>query len=397
MRNRFQFILIVLIGLLLFGLGATAGYSANWYLNRDAPTETEAEQFNIFWEAWHIVQDRFYGDMPAAPVPAYGALHGALGTLQDPYTMFIEPEPRALERAELQGQFGGIGAYITRGDAGEVILTPMVDSPAEKAGVQKGDVLIRVDETPVTPEMTSDDVVLLIRGVVYTQVQLTLEREGTDAPVVVTVTREIIETPSVEWRVLDQNPSIGYIDVRLFTERTGKEMVRAIEELKAAGVESLILDLRDNGGGVLDAAVDVTSQFVGDGVVLYESRRDQPEKAYNVKRGGEALNLPMVVLVNGGTASASEIVAGALRDHQRASLIGERTYGKGSVQQVYDLSDQSSLHVTVARWLTPDRHQIDGQGLTPDVEIALTEEDRAANLDPQMERAIAYLQGTEKS
>jgi carboxyl-terminal processing protease len=154
----------------------------------------------------------------------------------------------------------------------------------------------------------------------------------------------------------------------------------------------LILDLRDNGGGLLDAAVDVSSQFLRDGVVLYEDRRDEPEKFYSVKKGGLALDLPLAVLVNGGTASASEIVAGALHDHERGTLIGERTFGKGSVQFVYDLSDQSSLHVTVARWLTPDRHRIDGQGLAPDIEVVPSEEDRTSGADPQLEQAISYLQ-----
>ena len=392
MRSRIQTIVSILSGLLLFVLGVTAGYAGHWYLYRNTPTAADSEKFGVFWEAWNIVQDRFYGDVPDGEIPVYGALHGALDTLQDPYTIFVEPEPRAIEKAELQGQFGGIGAYVTRGDAGEVILSPMVDSPAEKAGILEGDILVKVDDTPLTPEMTSNDILLLIRGEVNTQVRLTVQREGTPEPIQVTVTREVIETPSVEWHVLEEDPHTGYVHIRLFTERTGKETIRALQELKRAGIDSLILDLRDNGGGVLDAAIDVASQFIEDGPVLYESRRDQPERAYPVEKGGEALNLPLTILVNGGTASASEIVAGALKDYGRGTLIGEKTYGKGSVQQVYDLSDDSSLHVTVARWLTPDRHQIDSQGLAPDIEVAFTDSDREAGNDPQLQRAIVYLQ-----
>jgi carboxyl-terminal processing protease len=392
MRNSTRVALALLASLLIFSLGAGAGYGAHWYFTRDNPTPEETDQFHVYWEVWHIIEDKFYGDIPQESAPVYGAIRGALSTLQDPYTIFVEPQPRALEKAELEGQFGGIGAYITRGPAGEVILTPMVDSPAEQAGVQEGDVVLRVDETPITPEMTSDQVVLLIRGEVGTQVVLTLERVGVADPIVVTITRKNIETPSVEWRTLDQDPTIGYIRVRLFTERTGRELERALQDLREAGVTSLILDLRDNGGGLLDAAVDVTSQFLRDGVVLYEDRRDQSEKFYSVIKGGLALDLPLAVLVNGGTASASEIVAGALQDNGRGSLIGEKTFGKGSVQLVYDLTDQSSLHVTVARWLTPKRHRIDGEGLRPDVEVIPTEEDRAAGRDPQLERSIAYLQ-----
>jgi carboxyl-terminal processing protease len=392
MRNSTRVALALLASLLIFSLGAGAGYGAHWYFTRDNPTSDETDQFRVYWEVWHIIEDKFYGDIPEGPAPVYGAIRGALGTLEDPYTLFVEPQPRALEKAELEGQFGGIGAYITRGPAGEVILTPMVDSPAEQAGVQEGDVVLRVDDTPITPEMTSDQVVLLIRGEVGTQVALTLQRVGVADPIVVTVTRRNIETPSVEWRTLDQDPAIGYIRVRLFTERTGRELERALQDLREAGVTSLILDLRDNGGGLLDAAVDVTSQFLRDGVVLYEDQRDQSEKSYSVNKGGLALDLPLVVLVNGGTASASEIVAGALQDYGRASLIGEKTFGKGSVQLVYDLTDQSSLHVTVARWLTPNRHRIDGEGLRPDVEVIPTDEDRAAGTDPQLEQAVAYLQ-----
>lgn len=392
MRNLTQIALALLVALLLFGLGAGAGYGAHWYLTKDEPTPEEAEGFGVYWEAWHIIEDKFYGDIPDGSAPVYGAIRGTIDTLQDPYTIFVEPQPRALERAELEGQFGGIGAFVTRGPEGEVVLIPMVDSPAEQVGVQEGDIVLKVDDTPITSQMTTDEVILLIRGEVGAQVTLTLERTGEAEPVVVTITREIIETPSVEWRVLDQDSSTGYIRIRLFTERTGRELERAIQDLREAEINRLVLDLRDNGGGLLDAAVDVSSQFLREGVVLYEDRRDQPEKFYSVNKGGLALDLPLVVLVNGGTASASEIVAGALRDYERGPLIGERTFGKGSVQLVYDLSDQSSLHVTVARWLTPDRHRIDGEGLIPDVEVILSEADRASGADPQLERAIAYFQ-----
>lgn len=396
MLNWRQLILAFLVAVLLFGLGAGAGFGAHWYLTRNTPTEAEAGEFGVYWEVWRLVEDKFYGDIPDGSAPVYGAIRGALGTLEDPYTIFVEPQPRALERAELEGKFGGIGAFVSRGPAGEVILTPMVDSPAEMAGVLEGDIVLKVDETSITPEMTTDEVVLLIRGEVDSQVTLTLERMGQADPVVVSITRKVIETPSVEWRVLEQDPDTGYIRIRLFTERTGRELERALEDLREQGISRLVLDLRDNGGGLLDAAVDVASQFLREGVVLYEDRRDQPEKFYSVKKGGLALDLPLAVLVNGGTASASEIVAGALRDYERGPLIGERTFGKGSVQLVYDLSDKSSLHVTVARWLTPDRHRIDGEGLIPDVEVIPSEEERASGADPQLVQAIAYLQEQEE-
>lgn len=243
--------------------------------------------------------------------------------------------------------------------------------------------------------MSTDEIVLLIRGDVGSTVTLTLERAGAAEPVVLTIERAIIESPSVEWRVLEEDPAIGYIKISRFSARTGRELRRALTDLTDQGATQLIVDLRSNGGGLLDAAIEVTSEFLREGVVLYEDRRDNSEQTYQVQGGGKALDQPLVVLVNAGTASASEIVAGALQDYQRATLIGEHTFGKGSVQLVYDLSDSSSLHVTVAKWLTPNRRQIDGQGLFPDIEVLFSESDHANGLDPQLGRAISFLQNGE--
>lgn len=385
-------ILLTLVAIaLVFTLGVATGFGVHWYLTRDNPTDEEVAQFNLFWEVWRLVRERYYGDIPAAPTPVYGAIRGALATLQDPYTIFVEPQPRALERADLQGRFGGIGALVTRGKEGEVILQPMPGSPAERAGIQNGDQLIKVDDTVITTTMRTEEIVLLIRGEVGTQVRLTLQRAGLTEPLEISVTRELIETPSVEWRILEQDKTIGYLRIRMFTERTAEETRRALQDLLDKGASTFVLDLRGNGGGVLDAAVDVASEFLDSGVVLFEQRRDQAERSYPVKPGGLAVQQPLVVLVDGGTASASEIVAGALQDHKRAVLVGEKTFGKGSVQLVFDLSDASSVHITVARWLTPNRQRIDTQGLQPDIIVPISDEERAAGRDPQLERAVAYL------
>jgi carboxyl-terminal processing protease len=197
----------------------------------------------------------------------------------------------------------------------------------------------------------------------------------------------------VAYHILDNAPRIGYIAINRFTDRSSDEVQRAAKDLRQKGATQLILDLRDNGGGLLSAAVDVTSQFVKDGVVLYEQQKGQPERAFRAKPGGVAFDMLMVVLVNHGTASASEIVAGALRDDGRATLIGDTTYGKGSVQHIYELDDGSSLHVTAAEWFTPNRHQLTGHGLVPDIAISRSNDDIAAGRDPQLERAIDYLQG----
>lgn len=388
---RVRIFLVLMATALIFTLGMVTGFGVHWYLTRDNPVVEEAEQFNLFWEVWRLVRERYYGDIPAAPIPVYGAIRGALATLQDPYTIFVEPQPRALEKSDLQGRFGGIGALVTRGKEGEVILQPMPGSPAERAGIQSGDQLIKVDDTFITTTMRTEEIVLLIRGEVGTQVRLALKRASLTEPLEVSVTRELIETPSVEWRILEQDETVGYLHIRVFTERTAEETRRALRDLLDKGARTFILDLRGNGGGVLDAAVEVASEFLGSGVVLFEERRDQLEKGYPVKSGGLVIQQPLVVLVDGGTASASEIVAAALQDHKRAVLIGEKTFGKGSVQLVFDLSDASSVHITVARWLTPSRQRIDTQGLQPDIVVSVSDKERSAGHDPQLERAIAYL------
>ncbi len=400
MKNLFKIIIAALFALFIFGLGIGVGYGLTHYLNNQKPAaaaETPPD-FNLFWEVWNIVEDKFYDGVPRnSKITTYGAIKGALAALDDPYTIFVEPKPRELERDALNGQFGGIGAYIRRlEENGEnrVVLEPMVDSPAEKAGMQKDDVLLQVDDTPIQPEMTTDEIVLLIRGDVGTEVTLTVSRNGN--PVTLIIERAIIETPSVTWRILEENPDIGYIKIHLFSNRTGNELERAITELSELGAKKYILDLRGNGGGLLEAAIDVSSAFLDDGIVLKEDRRGEEPQTYKVRRRDrKLLTQPLAVLVDGGSASASEITAGALQDHHRAPLIGERTYGKGSVQLVYDLSDQSSVHVTVAKWFTPQGHSIDGVGLTPDIKVLFTEEDHQQNRDPQFQRALEYLQNLE--
>jgi carboxyl-terminal processing protease len=395
MQTLFRVILSFLVGTALFGIGVGAGYFLNDSLSPNTQPTANAEQdFALFWEVWNLVEEKFYDQPELNSTVTYGAIRGALNSLEDPYTVFVEPQPRALERARLEGQFGGIGAYVSRDEEGRVLLDPMVNSPSEQAGLQTNDILLKVDDADILTEMTTDEIVLLIRGEVDTQVVLTVEREGEANPIVLTITRAIIETPSVEWRMTEEDDTIGYIRISLFSGRTNTELDRAFEDLREAGAEKYIIDLRGNGGGYLEAAIDVASRFLEGGVVLNEDRRGEDPTSYRVRNGGKVLDAPLVLLVDGGTASASEIVAGALQDYNRATLIGETTFGKGSVQLVYDLSDESSLHVTVAKWFTPENNIIDGVGLSPDIEVLFSEEDHTNGTDPQYQRAVEHLQAS---
>jgi carboxyl-terminal processing protease len=361
---------------------------------QQASAEASDVNFDLLGEVQSLLDSRFLGDIPSDEARVYGAAQGMVAAYNDRFTVFVKPAPREMERDELRGHFGGIGAYMARNESGEVVITTMRDRPAARAGVMDGDILVAVDGTEITPAMTIEEVVALVRGEVGTKVKLALRREGAADPIELEVTRERIETPSVEWRVLDEAANTGYVRINLFGERTADEVQKAVKELDASGVKKLVLDLRGNGGGLLDAAIDVASIFLKDGEVLREIKRGDQERFYAVNPvRSAAQDWEIALLTDGGTASASEIVAGALRDQGRAALIGEKTFGKGSVQEVHELSDGSSLHVTVARWLTPSRTQIDGEGLEPDVVIGLTAEDRQNGRDPQLARAEAWLRG----
>lgn len=391
MRNIGRNILTGVIVLAAIACIFVAGYYFGTKSNAQPAVPAE---FGTLWAARELLERSFIGEIPSSQQEAWGATHGLVAAYGDPYTIFVEPGPREMERDDLRGHFGGIGAYMGRDDQGRLVITVMRDRPAARAGVQDNDVLLAVDGHVVTAAMKIEEVVALVRGPENTNVELTLQRPPSTESFTVTVTRERIETPSVEWRVLDEAEHIGYARIALFGERTAEELRTALEELATAGVKRLVLDLRGNGGGLVDAAIDITSQFTREGDVLREVKRGSQERYYPVKATrSPAYDWEIAMLVDGGTASASEIVAGALRDQGRATLIGEKTYGKGSVQEVHEFADGSSLHVTVARWLTPKRQQIDGAGLEPDITVAITQDDRDNGRDPQLARAEAWLNG----
>jgi carboxyl-terminal processing protease len=391
-RNGLTVFMLVILAVSAFA----AGYVTRELVNgRGGSSLAHAEQeMSLFFEAWDLIEENFLGEMPESREVTYGAIRGSLAALEDPYTVFIEPAVREVERERLQGTFGGIGAVISRSEeTGEVLLEPIPGNPAEAAGILAGDVLLAVDGQTITPEITVPEIIELVKGEKGTAVVLTIRHPGAADTEEITVVRDDILLPSVVYRLTDQDPAIGYIQLTRFSGETGNEVAAALQDLQSQGATRFILDLRQNGGGLRDAAIDVVDHFLDDGPVLYLQSQDEEEQVFNATSETIARDEPLVVLIDGGTASASEIVAGALRDRGRATLIGSsKTFGKGSVQLVFDLTDGSSVHVTSARWLTPNRHQIDQSGLEPDILVEVTQEDVDAGRDPVLERAVAYLQ-----
>lgn len=350
---------------------------------------SDEEALQVLSEVWDLIDAEFYGDLPTPDARIYGAIRGMLATLDDQYTSFLEPSIAEIERTDASGAFEGIGALVNVGEDGILeIVRPFQGSPAEEAGLLPGDKVLAVDGQSIVGYGIWE-AITLIRGPEGSEVVLTIQRaEG--EPFDAAVLRARIDIPIVESEMLETD--IGYVSLFEFTSQATSQLEQKIEELLNQGATALIFDLRGNPGGFLDQAVQVSDLFLDEGVVLIERISDGQVREFTSRDEGLAQEIPLVVLVNGGSASASEIVAGAIQDRGRGVLIGETTFGKGSVQLPHVLSDGSELRVTIARWFTPDDRAIHGEGLAPDIEAPLTLEDLEAERDPQLERAIEYLQ-----
>jgi carboxyl-terminal processing protease len=350
---------------------------------------TDEEVFHVLREVWDLVDSEFYGELPSPEERIYGAIRGMLGTLDDEYTSFLEPSIAEIERTDASGSFEGIGALVRMNDEGILeIVRPFEGQPASEAGLLPGDMVLAVDRESIVGYGIYE-AITLIRGPEGTEVVLTIQRGHGSEPFDVTIVRARVDIPLVESQMLEGN--IGYVSLFDFSSQATPQLEEAIEELLDQGATALIFDLRDNPGGFLDQAVRVSDLFLDRGIVLIERVSDGREREFTSTDEGLAQDIALVVLVNGASASASEIVAGAIQDRGRATLIGETTFGKGSVQLPRTLSDGSELRVTVARWFTPKGRAIHGEGLVPDIEVLLTPEDLDAERDPQLERAIEYL------
>lgn len=335
--------------------------------------------FPTYWEAWDQLHDNFIGSLDDKNL-LYGAVAGMVRAAGDPYTVFSDPDDAKQFEDTLQGSFSGVGVEIGVQKGFITVIAPLDGSPAQKAGIREGDVIVAVDEEPITPDTSLDDVVQRIRGPIGEEVVLTVvhkdENQTEDIPIV----RDTIVIESV---TMDVQDGFVHIEIKSFNGDTTGQFQQIAKDAKARGIEGIILDVRGNPGGFLQSAVDIASQFLQPGTVVV-TERGRDEVSYEARGGGILRGIPVVVLVDGGSASASEILAGVLQDQLDAPIIGEQTFGKGSVQELISLQDGSNLRVTVAKWYTPDGRSIDDEGITPNIEV---EDDRDTEVDEQFERA----------
>jgi len=341
--------------------------------------------FTPFWEAWNIVHEQFVDQPIDDQALMQGAIRGMMDALGDKQTFYMEPQVYQTETSSLQGQYEGIGAYVDTDGEFLTIVSPIEGSPAEQAGLKPGDKVIAIDGQDmkgVAPEQAR----LKVLGPEGSKVTLTVTRDGEAQPLKFVITRAQIVLHSAEGKMLDNR--IAYVDINTFGEHTTQELRDTLDTLLKQHPNGIIIDLRNDPGGYLNTAVEVASEFIDKGVVLYEQYGDGHRDTHNVLGNGRATNIPIVVLINEGSASASEILAGALQDYGRAKLVGVQSYGKGSVQNWVPLSnDQGAARVTIARWLTPKERLIDHIGLTPDVIVNMTVDDFTAGRDPQLDAA----------
>ena len=323
------------------------------------------EELKVFTEVLSLVQKNYVEDVKPKDL-VYGAIKGMLSTL-DPHSSFMPPDIYKEMQVDTKGEFGGIGIQIGVKNNQLTVIAPIEDTPAARAGIKAGDQIIKINEES-TKDMNMEDAVKKMRGPRGTQVILTISRPGSSEPLVFTITRDIIKIQSVKFKKIEEK--IGYIRISQFQEQTTEDLKKALKKLEEDNIESLILDLRNNPGGLLNIAVGVSEQFMEAGKMIVSIRDRKGEREELVSRNGEIKRAyPMIVLVNEGSASASEIVAGALQDWERAIIIGTSTFGKGSVQTVIPLTDGSGLRLTTAKYYTPKGRSIQNTGITPDIEV----------------------------
>lgn len=347
------------------------------------PSEVD---FSLFWDAWRTIDEKFVGSTDLQQ-RVFGAIKGMVAALGDPYTVFLEPSESDAFLKDLEGVFEGIGAEIGIRNDRLIIVAPLEGSPAAKAGLLPKDLILAIDGEP-TQGMSLEEAVRKIRGKSGTKVTLLISRDGLLEPKELTITRSKITVDSVR---LEFKDNIAVIKIIQFGPDTGERIKQVADLVKLKSVRGIILDLRNNPGGLLNTALDVASIATPEQVIMLEEDKDGRRREIGRTASFDLGGIPMVVLINEGSASGSEIVAGALQDYGRAKLVGKKTFGKGSVQDLENLKGGAALKVTIARWLTPKGRQINGEGIAPDVEVDRSEADINADRDPQLDEALKLL------
>ncbi|MAF43542.1 MAG: peptidase S41 [Parcubacteria group bacterium] len=353
--------------------------------------EQEGVDFSLFWDVWRIVQEKHVdrGNLDFQEM-VYGAISGMVKALDDPYTVFMPPADTKIFKEDVTGEFQGVGMEIGIRNGELTVVSPLEGTPAERAGLRAGDKILKVDDT-FTRDLTIDEAVKLIRGPKGEEVVLTVLRDSWEKTKEIKIIRDVIEIPSLKWEMKGED--IAYIKLYQFSEKAKTDFDIAGIEILNSQAKKIILDLRGNPGGYLEVARDIAGWFLETGqiVTIEDFGHDIKSEEYKATGNEKFLSYPVVVLINQGSASGSEILAGALRDNRGIKLIGETSFGKGSVQQLEDLKENSSLKVTIAKWLTPNGDLIAGQGLEPDIKVEMTEEDYNEERDPQLDKAIETL------
>ncbi len=398
LRNTGYVVFSLAIVIFLLSVGIYLGYNnrpeiekVSSLINKNHILDSTVD-FNTFWKAWNILNEKsIYAEDITNQERVWGAISGLASSFGDPYTVFFPPEENENFAEEIRGTFQGIGAEVGIRDDALTIVAPLKDTPAWRSGLKAGDKIMKIGEVEAT-NLSTEAAVDLIRGPDGTSIDLIIRREDEEEPRTITVTREEIQIPTIETEI--KNDEVFVISFYSFSENSLALFRDALLEFIDSKKSKLILDLRGNPGGYLESAVRIASWFIEEGEVILKEEIKSKKKPKLYLSKGPALfnkNLSMVVLIDGGSASASEILAGALREYGIATLIGTKTFGKGSVQELIKVTDNTSIKVTVASWLTPKGVSISEGGLEPDIEVPYTRKDAEENKDPQLEKAVEFL------
>ncbi len=389
-------IVVVLIFILGFQLGHR-DYTLSWKNYQpvlqvtDQPPQNNNIDFKLFWETWNLVSQKYIDKKAIDPQKMYfGAITGMVAALGDPYTVFLPPESQKNTKEQLGGSFEGVGMQLGYNkDKRLVVIAPLKDTPAEKAGIKAGDIILSINKNEVT-NISLPDAVSMIRGPKGSSVAISLFRENEDKPRDVSLKRDtiIVKTVDLKMKETKSGKQVAYIRLSGFGEKTNTEWNETINEVLSSSPQGIVVDVRNNPGGFLQSATYIASEFVDSGPLVLQEDAKGTREEIKVVRNGKMLKMPLVVMINKGSASASEILAGALQDKKRAIIVGEQSFGKGTIQTTEDLPQGTGIHITTAKWLTPLGRWVHGVGLTPDVKIEYQADEKDPLIDNQLDKAL---------